>query len=220
MHTRELQVLLSCSQNGDLEAFSRIVSYFQVPISRYLLHIVGDFALAEDLTQDTFLELYTSLSQVHVREEPGHHHSCAGAGGGNDGDGGGVGAGPVRELRGWLYRAATNNALSALRRRRRFSWLPISRLYGHEANTGRTEEEVVERDLVRAALTSLSHEQAECLLMHDSAGMKCAEIAEQQGISLDAAKQRLARARRGFIKAYKGSLQPDDDKDRNEHDGL
>jgi RNA polymerase sigma-70 factor (ECF subfamily) len=179
MHNEELQVLMVESRGGDLEAFSRIVLYFQAPLSRYLAHIVGEHSLAEDLTQDTFLELFESLQRTDLE---------------------------VRHVRAWLYKAATNNALSVIRRRRRFAWGPLSWLLestAHDARETQNDETAIERQMVRETLAKLPPAHAACLLMHDSAGFKCAEIAEQQGISLNAAKQRLARARRAFIKAYK-----------------
>lgn len=181
MSNEELQTLMACSRGGDLEAFSRIVFHFQGPLSRYLLHVVGEQSLAEDLTQDTFLELFESLQRPDLE---------------------------IRQVQAWLYRAATNNALSAIRRRKRFTWLPFSWLRGstaHATHPTQSEAAAIERQMVRDALASLPYAHAACLLMHDSAGMKCREIAEQQGLSLDATKQRLARARRAFIKAYKGS---------------
>lgn len=185
MQGEELRALLLRSHAGDLEAFSRIVEYFQKPLSRYLLHIVGDTALAEDLTQDTFIELFESLERVE--------------------------AGQIRQMQAWLYRVATNNALSALRRSRRFTWLPLSWFHGRPSDAVSIESHIIERDLVRTALATLSAHHASCLLLHDAAGFRCSEIAEQQGITLEAAKQRLARARRAFIAAYKGSLHEGED---------
>lgn len=176
MRNEELQTLMACSRSGDLEAFSRIVFHFQGPLSRYLLHVVGEQSLAEDLTQDSFLELFESLQRPDLE---------------------------VRQVQAWLYRAATNNALSAIRRRNRFAWIPLTWLRGSAAHATHSEESAIERQMVREALATLPHAHASCLLMHDSAGMKCAEIAEQQGLTLGGAKQRLARARRAFIKAYK-----------------
>ncbi len=183
MQPEELRALMAQSRAGDLEAFTTIVAYFQGPLSRYLLHVVGDTSLAEDLTQDTFIELFESLPRASDRAE----------------------AGQLRSVQAWLYRAATNNALSAMRRRRRFTWLPLTWLRDRETGGSSTEASAIERELVREAIANLPGEQAACLLMHDSAGFRCAEIAEQQGITLDAAKQRLSRARRAFIKAYKGA---------------
>ena len=178
MHNEELTVLMARSRGGDLDAFSQIVAHFQVPLSRYLWRIVDDAELAADLTQDTMLELFESLGRVEVRQ-----------------------------VRAWLYQAATNNALSALRRRRRFAWLPLDWLRGRESQGAALETTVVERQMVRQALAKLPEAQAICLLLHDAGGLKCAEIAAHQGISLDAAKQRLARARRAFIAAYQDHQQ-------------
>ena len=181
MRNEELEALMIESRGGDLEAFSRIVLYFQAPLSRYLVHIVGEHSLAEDLTQDTFLELFESLQRTDLE---------------------------VRRVRAWLYKAATNNALSVIRRRKRFAWGPLAWLLestSHTAYETQNDTTAIERQMVRETLAKLPPVHAACLLMHDSAGFKCAEIAEQQGISLDAAKQRLARARRAFIKAYKDS---------------
>jgi RNA polymerase sigma-70 factor (ECF subfamily) len=173
MEHEDLAALLARSRAGDIEAFTQIVGHFQGPLSRYLRHIVGDPELAADLTQDTMLELFESLGRVEVRQ-----------------------------VRGWLYRAATHNALSALRRQRRFHWLPFDGLREQATADPSVEATVIERQQVRAALRRLPEAQATCLLLHEAGGLRCAEIAAQQGISLDAAKQRLARARRAFIAAY------------------
>src|SRR5215211_3492273 len=130
MQNEELAVLMARSRGGDLDAFSQIVAHFQVPLSRYLWRIVGDAELAADLTQDTMLELFESLGRVEVRQ-----------------------------VRAWLYQAATNNALSALRRRRRFAWLPLDWLRGRESQEATLETTVIERQMVRQALAKLPEAQ-------------------------------------------------------------
>jgi RNA polymerase sigma-70 factor (ECF subfamily) len=177
MHSEELAALLARSQSGDPAAFDQLVARVQGPLSRYLAHLVGDRELAEDLTQDTLLELYQRR-----------------------------GADEVGLVAAWLYRAATNNALSALRRRHRFHWLPLDWLRGQPARGPQLEATIAERQAVQQALARIPRDQAACLLLHDAVGFKCAEIAGQQGISLAAAKQRLARARRAFLAAYTGPL--------------
>ncbi len=199
MHNDQVQALMSRGRAGDVEAFGQIVLHFQGPLSRYLLHVVGDTSLAEDLTQDTFIELFESLRP---------------------------GAVEVRQVEAWLYRVATNNALSVLRRRGRFAWLSLDRVQqwlGLEATLPHVDSApaIIERQMVREALAKLPRQHAACLLMHDSAGLRCAEIAEQQGISLDAAKQRLARARRAFIKAYgRSNIHAERDLEDVENPGL
>jgi RNA polymerase sigma factor (sigma-70 family) len=46
---------------GDLAAFEAIVLACQGPVWRYLRRFVGDAALAEDLTQETFIRVYRRL---------------------------------------------------------------------------------------------------------------------------------------------------------------
>jgi RNA polymerase sigma-70 factor, ECF subfamily len=46
---------------GDARAFERLVRECQVPIRRYLRHLVGDAALADDLTQDVLVKVHAQL---------------------------------------------------------------------------------------------------------------------------------------------------------------
>jgi len=46
---------------GDLGAFEEIVRCCQGPVWRYLRRFVGDAALAEDLTQETFIRVYRRI---------------------------------------------------------------------------------------------------------------------------------------------------------------
>ena len=78
-------------------SFDQLFTRYQGPIYRHILGLVGDPAQAQDLTQDTFLKVFTAL--------PGAHD-------------------PVRPA--WLYRIATNTARDALRHRRRLTWVPFA----------------------------------------------------------------------------------------------
>ena len=53
--------ILRKAQRGDERAFSIIVRAYERPIYNYVLRLVGDRALAEDLTQDIFLKIFKSL---------------------------------------------------------------------------------------------------------------------------------------------------------------
>ncbi len=46
---------------GDQAAFAELVRGLQGPVWRFLRHLVGDAALAEDLTQETFVKVYRKL---------------------------------------------------------------------------------------------------------------------------------------------------------------
>jgi RNA polymerase sigma-70 factor (ECF subfamily) len=46
---------------GDMAAFERLVRMYQAPVWRFLRHLLGDAALAEDVTQETFIRVYQRL---------------------------------------------------------------------------------------------------------------------------------------------------------------
>jgi RNA polymerase sigma-70 factor (ECF subfamily) len=52
---------------GDQAAFERLVREHQVPVWRFLCHFLGDPALADDVTQETFLRAYRNLPRYEGR---------------------------------------------------------------------------------------------------------------------------------------------------------
>lgn len=48
---------------GDLDAFEALVRQYQEPVWRFLTHLVGDAALAEDVAQEAFLRAYRHLDR-------------------------------------------------------------------------------------------------------------------------------------------------------------
>lgn len=160
---------------GDSKAWEDVVVQYQMPLSRYLYNMVKDKELARDLTQETFLEAYQAMPKT-------------------EGD---------LKLKPWLYRIATNNAIQVLRRRKLVSWLP----WVEETTTSRgpdnLEDTLARRDLVRSALSKMPGKYRSVLLLHDDQGFNCQQIGEILGISVDAAKKRLARARQMFRDVYR-----------------
>jgi RNA polymerase sigma-70 factor (ECF subfamily) len=53
--------LVRAAAAGDLDAFDALVRLYQQPVWRFLCHLVADPALAEDLSQETFLRAYRHL---------------------------------------------------------------------------------------------------------------------------------------------------------------
>src|SRR5690625_530098 len=80
-------------------SFESIVQEFEAPIGRYLYSLVGDFELSQDLSQDTFISAYRAY-------DPDKIHN----------------------LSAWLYRIATNKAMSHFRRKKLLSWIQLDRL--------------------------------------------------------------------------------------------
>jgi len=159
---------------GNSRAWEEIVQTYQIQLSRYLYNMVKDRELARDLTQDTFLEAYQAMPKIEGE----------------------------LNLKSWLYRIATNNAIQVLRRRKLISWLPWTEEKHNPTDISYIEDNIAQRELVRSALNKLAGKYQAVLLLHDDQGFKCQEIGRMLNISLDAAKKRLARAREMFRDAY------------------
>ena len=168
--------------------FAEVVRSFESPLSRYLVRMVGDAEVARDLAQETFLSAYAAWPEP----EPAH-------------------------LSAWLYRIATNHALSHLRRRRVIRWVPFSQLAsraGNDTDEPRTDDldhlfpneaspadGIIEADTIAAILDAMDSRDRAALLLH-AAGFSGAEIGDQLNCSPPTARTRLSRARAQFREQY------------------
>ena len=162
---------------GDDDAFELLVARFQAPLFRYLHGLVGSHEHAQDLLQETFLRAYRSLATL---DDPAL-------------------------LRGWLYRIAHNQAVSALRRRRLISWLPLS--LGQPLAA--PERGSIEALHVNEALARVPVHQRAPLLLHLVGGFSYTEIAALLGQSEGTVRMRISRARAAFRAAYGGGENDD-----------
>lgn len=90
------QDLIRRALEGDMQAFEKIVERHQHAVFRIVYRLLKDIQEAEDVTQDTFLRCYQQL----------HRYDLS------------------RPFTPWLYRIATNLALSRLRRKSRHRLIP------------------------------------------------------------------------------------------------
>jgi len=164
--------------------FTAIFDEYFGRIHRYLIAVVHDSQLAEDLAQETFVKVYQTL-----RMSPAASASAPPV---------------VRNLNAWLYTIATNTAFSALRRRRLFGWLPLYASSEVERKTTDhpLEEVVGDRGLLRQALAQLPRSDVSCLLLRFQEGLSYEEMAAVFGSSVPAMKMRLSRARAAFREIY------------------
>ncbi|HEX9035691.1 MAG TPA: RNA polymerase sigma factor [Ktedonobacterales bacterium] len=156
---------------------------YQRPVLEYLYGMTRDREWAADLTQDTFLRAYAALSRE---------------------------ATDITRPQAWLLRIATNVAISSLRRKRRFLWLPLSVVEPEPDDSGRWRAEpsaihsediaatVVERDAVWAALAQTPPRWRAALLLQTVGGLTSREIATELGVSEANARKMLFRAKERF----------------------
>jgi RNA polymerase sigma-70 factor (ECF subfamily) len=140
----------------------------------YLYRLVEDAEWAHDLCQEAFLRLFRARRQLPQ----------------------------IQNQRAWIYRIATNVAFNALKRRRRFAWLPWQSDGVADLATPDLSEEATRRLTVEQALAMLPIRYRAPLLLYSHYGFSVREVAEALHISEGAVKTRLYRAREMFRKAY------------------
>ena len=164
--------LVERARAGDQLAFAQLFEQYNAPILNYLHRMVSDRALAEDLTQDTFIKAYRKLDTLT----------------------------DATSTKSWLYRIATNTAIDDMRRRRMVTTMsddsPVftnraDERPGPEAQAmASTLDERVQR-----ALMTLKPNHRQCLLLSDLEDMSAQHIGDVMGLSYAAVRTLLCRAR-------------------------
>lgn len=173
------RVLLEAAQAGDRAALETLLSGYLSPIYRFGMKMCRDRHDAEDVVQETLL-----AASRNVEDFRG-----------------------ASSLSTWLYSIARR---ACLRRRRRgkyepegFMSLESPRHGGNLADdkTHAPDEEAARGELSRAlqrAIERLDESHREVLVLRDVQGLTASEVGEILGISVEAVKSRLHRARQAM----------------------
>jgi len=170
----DITLMLRLAGGEDL-ALNDLISRWRDRLAAFLLRMVGDHATAMDLTQETFVRLYTSRKTYK----------------------------PTAAFSTYLFHIATNLARTQARWRKRHPTVPMddeNREIRHEAvdslPSPDESADLHERaDLVNRAITALPEDQREALLLFTVEGMSQAEVAAALGCSPKAVEVRVYRAR-------------------------
>lgn len=163
---------------GDEGAFRRLVLAYEQRLIAYLTTFTGDREAARDLAQETFVAAFRALGQWQAPTPPGEH-----------------------PLAPWLYRIATNRALTYVRREAIYQRAGDNLPEPPPAAMS-LEERAVTRDLLRRALGQLAAPDAACLVLHIVAGERYGEIAARLGLTPEAVRKRVARGLATLRAAY------------------
>ncbi|MEM9555119.1 MAG: RNA polymerase sigma factor [Acidobacteriota bacterium] len=154
-------------QEGDAEAFEQLFDALAQPLRRYLLHLTLRTDLADDLLQETFLQLHRSR-RTYVAPRP---------------------------VKPWAYGIARNVFLMNRRSRRRRDRVESPQDDAIlELAAPVTEADVSDKDLLRRSIARLPDDRREILLLHHVLGHSFKDIAGILGIRVGAAKVRAHRA--------------------------
>jgi RNA polymerase sigma-70 factor, ECF subfamily len=180
--------IVARAQGGDHEAFSEIYNRHQKRVFSICMRIVRDFALAEDLTQETFLQVHRKITSFR-------------------GD---------SDFTTWLHRLAVNTVLMYMRKRV-LPVVSLDHLMS-DAQEDRAARDFGTRDLAQAgvidrlsidrALSALAPGYRLIYLLHDVEGFNHGEIATMQDCTCGNSKSQLHKARRALrstLAAQEGS---------------
>ncbi len=173
--------LVEQTQQGDQQAFSQLFAKYQKKVFNLCFRFVDDYEEAKDLTQEIFVRVYNGIKNFR------HEASFST----------------------WLYCIAANTCKNKLR-----SWkgqpnfVSLDKTIETEDDemtiqvedkgcpTPLAETETKEiQEQVQAAISSLSDEHREVIILRDIQGCSYEEIAANLGYNLGTVKSRLSRAR-------------------------
>jgi RNA polymerase sigma-70 factor, ECF subfamily len=160
--------VLRKAQRGDERAFTLIVRAYEVPVFNYVLRLVGNRSLAEDLTQEVFLRVFQGLPKFSLRSK----------------------------FTTWLFQVTKNRVLDELRANERRPHLTVALEDVPPLEVVDAPFERVEAvDAVWRSVGNLTVDLKMALLLRDVVGLSYTEIADSLEITLATVKWRIYKAR-------------------------
>jgi len=172
--------LIEATRAGDESAYAEIIARYKNPITNYLYRFLNDYEEAVDLAQETFVRVYFAIDRYHTQFA----------------------------FSTYIYRIATNLAISEVRRRKRRRVLSLTGLFQSAEDEDRefqppdvrplpdTELLDNERDkVISKAIAVLPEKYRIPIILRDIEGHSYDEVAEIMGLGLGTTKSRISRAR-------------------------
>ena len=167
---------------GDQSAFSTLVQRYQKPVHALVWRKIGDFHIAEEITQDIFLRVYKKLQTL---KNP-------------------------NRFAGWLYVIAARRCFAWCKKKRipmtsldAMSAEELEELAYVQYRVDQQDEDVNEqqREVVKRLLQKLPESERTVVTLHYLGDMTCEDISQFLGVSPNTVKSRLHRARKRLKKA-------------------
>ncbi len=180
MKTTDVE-LINRILNGDDTAFTELVKKYQKPVHALVWRKIGDFHIAEEITQDTFLKAYQGLAGL---KKP-------------------------QSFASWLYVIAANNCSTWLRKKR-VRTQPLEETSNSQSGKATYSQYVIEenertaveaqREVVKKLLAKLPESERTIITLHYFSEMSSAEIGAFLGVSANTIRSRLRRAQQRLQK--------------------
>lgn len=172
--------LIDATRAGEELAYAEIVSRYKGQLISYLYRMLGDYEEAVDLAQEAFVRVFFAIDRYHS----GYAFST------------------------YIYRIATNLAISEIRKRKRRRVLSLTGLYQFEENSEveyqppddrpHPEDSLVSDELRRTigkAISALPERYRAPIILREIEERSYEEIAEILGLGLGTTKSRISRGR-------------------------
>jgi RNA polymerase sigma-70 factor (ECF subfamily) len=177
--------LLEATRTGDQDAFAELVSRYRNPITNYIYRMTCDYEGAVDLAQETFVRVFRAADRYQT----------------------------TYAFSTYIYRIATNLAISELRKRKRRKLVSLTGFFhspdGSEPREFNPQDlqplqDVVlvdeeRRSAVQRAIGTLPEKYRAPLILRDVEGKTYDEISRILNTSEGTVKSRISRAR-GFLR--------------------
>ncbi len=177
------QTWVLAAQAGDHGAFDQLHEALEPAILRFTRRLVGSQTAAEDITQETFLVLYTHLDAIN----------------------------PPEKLRPYLFRVARNKCYDWLRKQGRTDALSLDDEQTRVRVSFQMDQIAPDEAThwllllleVREAIDELPAAQKQALILYSEEGLIYAEIAEVMDVTLGTVKSRLHHAKKNLRRRLK-----------------
>lgn len=167
--------LVADYMNGDKQAFEVLLSRHQNKVFNYILSLVKDKALADDIFQDTYIKIVNTLRSGTYRDEGKYIQ--------------------------WVMRIAHNLVIDHFRRSQRFPTIRTDENFDIFDVLGNSEESVEQKIIktqinsdVKKLIRQLPDEQRRVLVMRHYSNMSFKDIADKTGVSINTALGRMRYA--------------------------
>lgn len=175
MNSKDEKSLIVLAQNGNIEAFEKLIEEYQKQIYNLALFKTQDTYLAEEITQETIIKIYRNIRKFKFKSS----------------------------FYTWIYRITYNILNDLTKKFKQTADLSIDDIQIEDHHDpDNIDKELQQKELsekLRYLISKIPHKFQFVLILSDIENKSYQEIAEILGVSIGTVKSRLFRARK-FLK--------------------
>lgn len=153
--------------SGNIQAFGSLIKKYQNPVFNLAMRMVKDYDEAKDITQNTFLKVYSKLTSFDCNQV----------------------------FFSWIYRIAVNESLNSIKSKKSFNNLDDEKFSTNDSPDDSYIRKELYKS-VNDAILELSPEYRTVVILKHLNGLSYQEISEITGIAEEKVKSRLFTARK------------------------